>query len=213
MMMRGIAECNARNTMGREYPERHATCAHEVMLRRQAIQMCRNGCTLRTAPPPPPRQPPYADAHAARHTWTPRPRRRSRAAGRTSPSLRPWPRGTPRTQRRASCTPVNNTRISQRRAGTCSELQGLWAPGPGATRPATRLFQRRAAVGALSSFIAPHQHRAEGPTWCTRARSRSNACPTGQSTHSESTARQETPVHNAREAGATSAGVRQHSAF
>ena len=49
-MMRGAAECNAHKTVGGEYPERHATCAHEVMLRRQAIQLCRNGCTLRTAP-------------------------------------------------------------------------------------------------------------------------------------------------------------------
>ena len=39
LMMRGSAESNARKTVGREYPERHATCAEEVMLRRQAIQL------------------------------------------------------------------------------------------------------------------------------------------------------------------------------
>ena len=50
LMMRGTAECNACKTVGQEYPERHATCAHEVMRRRQAIQLCRNGCTLRTTP-------------------------------------------------------------------------------------------------------------------------------------------------------------------
>ena len=30
LMMRGTVECNARKTVGREYPERHATCAHEA---------------------------------------------------------------------------------------------------------------------------------------------------------------------------------------
>ena len=48
--MRGTAECNARKTEDREYPERQDICAQDVMLMRHEIHVCRKGCTFRTAP-------------------------------------------------------------------------------------------------------------------------------------------------------------------
>ena len=48
--MRSTAECNTHNTEGREYPERRAICAQDVILRRHETRVCKNGYTLRTAP-------------------------------------------------------------------------------------------------------------------------------------------------------------------
>ena len=50
LIMRGTAECNARKTAEREYPDKHAICAHVVLLSRQEIHVCRNGSTLSTTP-------------------------------------------------------------------------------------------------------------------------------------------------------------------
>ena len=47
--MQGTAECNTRKTVAREYPDRHATCAQDMMLSRHDIQELRNGCMFRTA--------------------------------------------------------------------------------------------------------------------------------------------------------------------
>ena len=48
--MRGTAECNACKIVDREYPDKHAICAQAVILSKQEIQVCKKGCTLRTAP-------------------------------------------------------------------------------------------------------------------------------------------------------------------
>ena len=49
LIIRGTAECSARKTVDRGYPDKQANCAQEATLRRQLAQVCRNGCMLRTA--------------------------------------------------------------------------------------------------------------------------------------------------------------------
>ena len=49
LIIRGTAECSARKTVDRGYPDKQANCAQEATLKRQPAQVCRNGWMLRTA--------------------------------------------------------------------------------------------------------------------------------------------------------------------
>ena len=49
LIIRGTAECSARKTVDRGYPDKQANCAQEATLKRQPAQVCRSGWMLRTA--------------------------------------------------------------------------------------------------------------------------------------------------------------------